>query len=226
MNLASLIEKVKNLDNNIKIISILSLVLILLLTVTILSWPTQQEGDLAVPETENNELLEAEEGDLPETEEGELSEATESEPPETEEELPEGMAPDFTLTLLTGETFTLSDHRGTVVVLSFWATWCGPCVVKMPYTQTSAEHFGDQVIFVGINIGENPELVQNFLAEGGYTFPNGVDEDGRIYNNLYTSGGIPYSVIIDKDGMIVHEMVGWAYSMSNQLNEKIEELLR
>ena len=225
MNLESLIEKVKNLDNNIKIITILSLVLILLLTVTILSWPTQQEGDLVMPEAGNNEPLEAEEGELSGPG-GVLPEATDNEPPETEEELPEGMAPDFTLTLLTGEEFTLSDHRGTVVVLSFWATWCGPCVAKMPYTQASAEYFGDQVVFVGINIGESLDLVQAFLNEGGYTFPNGIDEGSRIYNRLYTSAGIPHSVIIDREGMIVDEMIGWAYSMSNELHSIIEEALR
>ena len=138
----------------------------------------------------------------------------------------ETLAPDFTLTLLTGEEFTLSDHRGAVVVLSFWATWCGPCVEKMPYTQASSEYFGNRVVFVGINIGEDPDLVQDFITEGGYTFFQGVDTDNSIFNNLYTSGGIPYSVIIGRDGAIVDDMVGWAYSMSNELNGMIEEALK
>ena len=210
----SIVEKVKALDNNKKIIAIFSFVLILLLVVTVVSWPNRQDGALDTLGAENRELSEA----SPETEDGEPSE------PE-EELLLDGMAPDFTLTLLTGEDFTLSDHRGTVVVLSFWATWCGPCVEKMSYTQASSEHFGNQVIFLGINIGENPDLVQSFINEGGYTFPNGVDEDDSIFNHLYTSGGIPYSVIIGPDGMIVGEMVGWAYSMSNQLHTIIEEAL-
>jgi len=148
-------------------------------------------------------------------------------PYEAREELQEEvMAPDFSITLLTGEEFTLSDHRGSVVVLSFWTTWCRFCVEKMPYTQASSERFGDQVVFVGINMGEDPDLVQDFIAEGGYTFFQGIDADSSIFDNLYTSGGIPYSVIIGRDGMIVDEMVGWAYSMSNQMNTIIEEALR
>lgn len=207
----SIIEKIKALDNNKKIIAIFSFILILLLVVTIASWPNRQDEDLGALGAGNNEPSG--------TEVGELSEAE-------EEQQPDGLAPDFTLTLLTGEEFTLSDHRGTVVVLSFWATWCGPCVEKMSYTQASAEHFGNQAIFLGINIGENPDLVQTFLDEGGYTFLNGVDENGNIFNNLYTSGGIPYSVIIGPDGMIVDEMVGWAYSMSNELRAIVEEAQR
>ena len=144
-----------------------------------------------------------------------------------EDELQEEvLAPDFSITLLTGEEFTLSDHRGSVVVLSFWATWCSFCVEKMPYTQASSERFGDQVIFLGINMGEDPDLVENFIVEGGYTFLHGIDSDNSLYNHLYTPLGIPYSVIIGRDGMIVEEMVGWAYSMSNQMNTIIEEALR
>ena len=143
-----------------------------------------------------------------------------------EESQEEVLAPDFSLTLLTGEEFTLSDHRGSVVVLSFWTTWCSFCVEKMPYTQASSEYFGDQVVFVGINMGEDPDLVENFLAERGYTFLQGIDSDNSIYNNLYTSAGIPYSVIIGRDGIIVKEMVGWAYSMSDQMNAIIEGALR
>ena len=197
LNLSSLIEKLKNLNNNVKIITIFSLVLVILLVVTIASWPSQQGSNGA------GVSLDAE---------GEL--------------LEEGLAPDFTLTLLSGEDFTLSEHRGTVVVLSFWATWCGPCVEKLPYTQASSEHFGNRVVFVGINIGEDPDLVQDFIEEGGYTFFQGVDEDNSIFNSLYTSPGIPYSVIIGRDGVIVDEMVGWAYSMSNELNGIIEDALR
>ena len=146
---------------------------------------------------------------------------------EAEDEIQEEVqAPDFTLTLLTGEEFTLSDHRGSVVVLSFWATWCSFSVEKIPYTQASFERFGDQVVFVGINKGEDPDLVENFIVEGGFTFLHGIDSDNSIYNDLYTPLGIPYSVIIGRDGVIVEEMVGWAYSMSNELNTIVEEALR
>jgi len=118
------------------------------------------------------------------------------------------VAPDFSVQLLTGETFTLSEHRGTVVVLDFWATWCGPCVAKMPTMQALSERFAGDVIFVGMNVGEAPQRVREFIAERGFTYPVGLDENGDIHRNLYPSPGVPYMVIINGDGMITATFLG------------------
>ena len=118
------------------------------------------------------------------------------------------LAPDFSLQLLTGETFTLSEHRGTAVVLDFWATWCGPCVAKMPTIQALSEQFGDSVIFLGINVGESQNRVQEFINERGFTFPIGLDVSSYIHRNLYPALGIPYMVIINGDGIITATFLG------------------
>ena len=151
--------------------------------------------------------------------EGEIAE------PRTELEIGE-MAPDFTLPLLTGETFTLSEHRGTPVVVNFWATWCGPCVRKMPSTQALSEEFADQVIFIGVNIGEDLRVIQNFIDEGGYTFPIGLDEGGETSFDWNPRGGVPYTVIVDSDGIIAEIFSGWADAMHTPFKSAIENTLQ
>ena len=135
------------------------------------------------------------------------------------------IAPDFSVQLLTGETFTLSEHRGTVVVLDFWATWCGPCVQKMPTMQALYEQFEDNVIFVGINVGEQPSRVQDFISERGFTYPIGLDTDSAIHRNLYPSPGIPYMVIINGDGVITSTFLGGGTNMHGRIESAILEAL-
>ena len=136
------------------------------------------------------------------------------------------LAPDFSVQLLSGETFTLSEHRGTVVVLDFWATWCGPCVAKMPSMQTLSEQFADDVVFVGINVGESPQRVQEFIAEQGFTYPVGLDENADIHRELYPSPGIPYTVIINGDGIITETFLGGGEHMQGLIEDAILEALR
>jgi len=137
----------------------------------------------------------------------------------------EDMAPDFTVQLLTGDTFTLSEHRGTVVVLDFWATWCGPCVAKMPTVQTLSEQYADRVLFVGMNVGEDPDRVQEFIEERGFTYPIGLDRNSTIHRTLYPSPGIPYTVIINADGMITDTFLGGGADMHGLIEAAIEEAL-
>lgn len=151
---------------------------------------------------------------------------TRDEAPITPEYEQENMAPDFTVPLLTGETFTLSEHRGTVVVLSFWATWCGPCVAKMPTTQALWEQHGGDVIFVGMNLGEDQSRVQDFIDERGFTFPIALDENADIHRTLYPAAGIPYTVVIGKDGTIIGDFLGGGTASIEGIEAAIAEALR
>jgi thiol-disulfide isomerase/thioredoxin len=135
------------------------------------------------------------------------------------------MAPDFSVQLLTGETFTLSEHRGTVVVLYFWATWCGPCVATMPSLQDLSEQYEDRVLFVGMNIAESLRRVTDFIDERGFTFPIGLDEVGDIHRDLYPSAGIPYMVIVDGDGVITEIFLGGGDGMHSLIENAILDAL-
>lgn len=109
---------------------------------------------------------------------------------------------DFTSKTVDGADFTLSDNKGKVIMLNFWATWCGPCVEEMPAFPRLVEKYGDDLVIVTVNIGEDAKTVGNFLDENGYTtFTVLLDEDYAI-SDLYPSEGIPYTVIIDREGTI------------------------
>jgi len=116
-------------------------------------------------------------------------------------------APDFSVELLNGETVQLSNFRGSVVLLNFWATWCGPCVGKLPDIEKLSEAFADELIVLAINRGERRTRVDAFIEQNGYTFKVGLDESNEI-SALYPSAGIPYTVVIDADGVITSVRLG------------------
>lgn len=123
-------------------------------------------------------------------------------------ELSEGdTAPDFTAELVGGETFTLSENKGKVVLINIWATWCGPCVGEMPAFEKLNKEYGDDLKIVAVNCVEDKGTVDAFVKDNGYTFPIAYDENGEI-NNRYPTDGIPYTLVVGKDGEIKNIYLG------------------
>jgi len=119
------------------------------------------------------------------------------------------LAPNFTGTTLDGETIHLSNLPGKTVLINVFASWCGPCRLEMPHLVEAADQFGDQeVVFVGINLQENPEAVKAFRDEFNVQFPLVLNEDGSLTNNLYTPIGLPTSWFIDQDGVVRYVFAG------------------
>ena len=118
------------------------------------------------------------------------------------------LAPDFSLDKLGGGTITLAEYKGRKpVVLDFWATWCPNCRRDMPHLNTLYEKYKDQVEVIGIDLQENPSVVQKFITEKGITFPIAFDangEAGRAYGVRYTN----FHVLIDIDGNVVKSIPG------------------
>ena len=114
---------------------------------------------------------------------------------------------DFTAEVNDGSSFTLSDHEGEVILLNFWATWCGPCVEEMPAFQKLYEEYGDKISILAVDVSEDKETVDSFLADKDYTFPIAYDEDGSV-SNKYPTEGIPYTLVIGKDGTVKNIFVG------------------
>lgn len=118
-------------------------------------------------------------------------------------------APDFTAVLTDGTEFTLSDQQGKVVLLNFWATWCGPCVREMPAFEKLHAEYGEDVSILAVDCMESADIVQDFQEENGYTFPIACDEEGEVVMK-YPSQGIPYTLVIDGEGVIQKIYVGAA----------------
>ena len=122
--------------------------------------------------------------------------------------LPGQTAPDFTLTLLDGSPFSLSDQRGKAVVLNFWASWCPPCEKEAPDLQAVWEEYGEKgVAFVGIAYKDEEAAVRGFLARHDITYPVGLDPTGRIAE-LYGITGVPETFVLDGEGRVVRFYIG------------------
>ena len=134
-------------------------------------------------------------------------------------------APDFTVKLLSGGTFSLSENKGYVVFLNFWATWCSPCVAEMPAIQSLSEKYADSVVFIGVNYAENANKVEDFIIGRGFTYNIGLDETGGIMGALYPSDGIPYTLIIDAEGIITEIFLGGGEYMHDVFDEAITAAL-
>ena len=115
---------------------------------------------------------------------------------------PPVVAPDFALKDVVGETVQLSDFRGRWVLLTFWATWCGPCRSEMPSLQRLWERQGeDGLAVVTVAVGSDPGNATDFVRRNGWTFPALLDEGDRV-GNAYRASSIPLSYLVDPEGML------------------------
>jgi len=117
-------------------------------------------------------------------------------------------APDFTLVSLDGESVTLSELRGSTVVLNFWASWCAPCRYEMPLLQATYEAYAaDGLVVLAVNMGEERRRVEGFAEDMVATFPVFGDEETRV-GSLYRVRGAPTTFFIDRDGVVRQRYVG------------------
>lgn len=118
-------------------------------------------------------------------------------------------APNFRLFDLDGNAVTLSDYRGSVVFLNFWATWCGPCRVEMPAMEALYRTFGRQGFEI-LAISTDPQgvaVTRPFRNQLGLTFPILHDSDYQV-GLAYGARTLPMTFLVDRNGVIIHRIFG------------------
>ena len=144
-------------------------------------------------------------------------------PTEGLREAPEvgAIAPRFTLTDTAGAQVSLEDHRGKVVLLNFWATWCPPCRQEMPDIQSRYEMHHPNLVVLAIDNNEPLDLVQSYVDEVGLSF-NPLLDPGADVQILYQIRGYPTSMFVDENGII--QIVHVGLMTQSQLDDYLSQM--
>jgi len=139
----------------------------------------------------------------------------------------EGIDPiDFTLPLLDGTKINLSQYKGKVVFLNFWATWCGPCRSEMPSMETVYQRLKNRGFeILAVNLGDSRGKVSEFMNEYKLNFPAVLDEKS-LTGSQYSIRAIPTTYIIDRRGLIIARLVGSTNWNTPKIITALEAVLR
>ncbi|WP_372999513.1 TlpA family protein disulfide reductase [Marinobacter sp.] len=135
-------------------------------------------------------------------------------------------APDFTLESRSGENLRLEDHRGEVVMLNFWASWCGPCRQEMPLMDELYSQYKDLgFTILAVNVDENREEAHRFLDKVPVNYPILYDPESSV-SELYEVQAMPTTVMIDRDGNARYLHYGYQPGYEDDYEQQIRELVR
>jgi peroxiredoxin len=135
-------------------------------------------------------------------------------------------APDFTLKSRSGENIKLSELRGNVVMVNFWASWCGPCRQEMPLLQQLYDRYqGMGFTLLGVNVDEDPAAAQKMLKEIPVNFPILYDSSNKV-SKQYQVKAMPSTFMVDRDGNIRYLHKGYKAGYEDDYQQQIRTLLK
>lgn len=140
--------------------------------------------------------------------------------------MPTTAAPDFTLRTLSGPNVRLQEQRGKVVMINFWATWCGPCRQEMPHLSRLYDKYrAAGFVLLGVNVDDDTRRAGDMAQRMGLPFPVLFDTEKSV-SRLYDLGTMPTSVLIDRDGRVRYVHAGYLAGYEDLYERQIRELLK
>lgn len=137
-----------------------------------------------------------------------------------------GPAPDFTLKSRSGENVKLSELRGQVVMINFWASWCGPCRQEMPILEQIYRHYQPMgFTLLGINVEEDSSAANKVLKDISVSFPVLYDNKNQV-SESYQVRAMPSTFLIDRDGQVRYMHKGYQSGYEDAYQEQVRELIR
>ncbi|HEY9028721.1 MAG TPA: TlpA disulfide reductase family protein [Burkholderiaceae bacterium] len=135
-------------------------------------------------------------------------------------------APDFTLRSSDGRNVRLEELRGQVVLVNFWATWCGPCREEMPHLNALYDKYRKSgVVLLGVNIDDDPATALATAGKLGVSFPVLLDTDKKV-SKLYDLSTMPSTVVIDRDGKLRYVHRGYREGTEAEYEQTLRGLLK
>lgn len=175
----------------------------------------REEGRMLGEENNNtpeDEILKEDEEDIEDREDEKIEDSEDPEPEDQAEDEPVAdiavgaPAPDFTLKNLQGEEVSLSDFRGNIVLINFWATWCTFCDREMPDLRRLDTVY-DDVTVLAVNLLEDRDKVADYIEKGEYDFEVVLDEEGEVGKTYYVNP-LPTSYFVEEDGTLIGRIEG------------------
>ena len=140
--------------------------------------------------------------------------------------VPAGTAPDFTLRSLSGQNLRLQEQRGQVVLVNFWATWCGPCRQEMPHLNRLYDKYrASGFVLLGVNVDDDARKAADLAGKLGVKFPVLLDSDKQV-TRVYDMSAMPATVVIDRDGKVRYVHRGYRDGYEDVYDRQIRELLK
>ncbi|MCR5882787.1 TlpA family protein disulfide reductase [Rhizobacter sp. J219] len=135
-------------------------------------------------------------------------------------------APDFTLRTLNGPNMRLQEQRGKVVLVNFWATWCGPCRKEMPHLNRISDKYKSAgLVLLGVNIDEDVRNAAEVAGKLKVSFPVLLDTDKAV-SKLYDLNSMPSTMVIDRSGKVRFLHRGYQDGYEDTYDQQIRELLK
>lgn len=132
-------------------------------------------------------------------------------------------APPFKLPGLDGREISLEEFKGKIVLLDFWATWCGPCRMTMPVVEKLSREYSEDMVVLAVNLREPKDVIEKYAFAQAIRSQILLDEKGTASAN-YGAVAIPMQFLIDRSGIVRHIQTGYSSNMASRMRAQIESL--